>query len=63
MLRELYDELEPVIRSLNRYSKYGMTFPIEPKSMDLIKRVLVKLEKEDLINRIEKISKKKYFVE
>ena len=60
---ELYDELEPVIRSLNRYSKYGMTFPIEPKSMDLIKRVLVKLEKEDLINRIEKISKKKYFVE
>ena len=60
---ELYDELEPIIITLNRYSNYGMTFPIEPKSQDLIKKVLVKVEREDLVNSIEEISKKEYFVE
>ena len=60
---ELYEELEPVIRSLNRFSKFGMTFPIEPKSKDLIYRVLIKLEKQNLIDKIEEISKKEYFVE
>lgn len=60
---ELCIELEPVIASLNRFSKYGMTFPIEPKSKNLIKNVLIKLENEDLVNRIEELSKKEFFVE
>jgi len=62
-LLELYDELKPVISPLRRYSKHGMTFSINPQADDLIKKVLIKTEREKLVERIEKIAKKQYFVE
>ena len=57
------DEFYDVIRVLRRYSKFGMTFSINPKTDALIKKVLLILEEEDLLNRLDEISKKEYFVE
>ena len=66
-LEELYEELRPAIGSLRRYSKIGMTFSIDPKTDDLIERVLIKrgdkkLEKR-IVDEIKKLEKKEYFVE
>lgn len=60
---EVYEELKKPISTLRRYSKFGMTFSIDPKTDALIDEVLVKSGREKLRNKINKISNKKYFVE
>jgi DNA-directed RNA polymerase subunit F len=62
-LKELYEELSPIIETLQDYSRIGMTFSINPKADDLINRVLIKKGQKSLVDKMEKISKKKYFVE
>ena len=62
-LEELYKELSPIIKTLQDYSQIGMTFSINPKADDLINRVLIKKGKKSLVDKMEKISKKKFFVE
>ena len=62
-LEELYEELSPAIGSLRRYSKVGMTFSIDPKTDDLIERVLIKRGEQKLVDEIKKLAKKEYFVE
>ena len=62
-LEELYEELSPAIGSLRRYSKIGMTFSIDPKTDDLIERVLIKRGDKKLVDEIKKLKKKEYFVE
>ena len=61
-LEELYEELSPIIETLQDYSRIGMTFSINPKADDLINRVLIKKGQKSLVDKMEKISKKKYFV-
>ncbi|AMK16192.1 LicD family protein [Methanobrevibacter olleyae] len=60
---ELYDELRPAINSLKRYSKLGMTFSINPKTDTLIEKVLIKNGEKKLVNKINKLAKKEYFIE
>ena len=62
-LETLYEELSPAIGSLRRYSKIGMTFSIDPKTDDLIERVLIKRGDKKLVDEIKKLEKKEYFVE
>ena len=62
-LLELYEELKPAISPLRRYSKYGMTFSISPEADELIKNVLIKTGRGKLVEKIEEIAKKQYFVE
>ena len=60
---QLVEELNPVISSLKEYSQYGMTFSISPQSDDLIKRILAKLDEKPLIEKMEAISKREYYIE
>ena len=60
---ELYNELKPVIDSLKKYSKYGMTFSIDEKTDSLIEKILIMENEKRLINRIRGLSEKEYFVE
>lgn len=59
----VYKELSPAIIALRRYSRWGMTFSINPKTDSLIKKVLLIKERENLVNTIEELSKKEYFAE
>ena len=40
-----------------------MTFSIDPKTDDLIERVLIKRGDKKLVDEIKKLEKKEYFVE
>ena len=61
--QEVYDEIQPVISTLQKYSKYGMTFSISSRADELIKMLLVKSGNEKLLETIENLSKQEYFVE
>lgn len=60
---KLSNKLAPVIKSLRGYAKHGMTFSISPEADELIEKVLIKEEQQELVDEMKKISKKKYFVE
>lgn len=60
---ELYEILTPVIESLEKYSRHGMTYSIDSKADKLIEDVLIKHGDEKLVNELKEISKKEYFVE
>lgn len=62
-LNDVYKELKPVISSLKKYSKLGMTFSISPQADDLIKNVLLAKSDEKLVNKMKELNKKQYFVE
>ncbi|MDO5831264.1 MAG: hypothetical protein Q4Q14_00370 [Methanobrevibacter sp.] len=59
----VYKELSPAIIALKRYASFGMTFSINPKTDALIKKVLLIKESDNLVNKIEEISKKEYYAE
>lgn len=61
--QKLYEILTPVIKSLEKYSKRGMTYSIDPKTDKLIEDVLIRSGDEKLVREINEISKKEYFVE
>lgn len=60
--KELYNELKPVISTLNKYSKKDMTFSIDPKTDELIEKVLLK-KNVKLLNKIKELKAKRYFIE
>ena len=62
-LLNLFEELKPSISALRRYSEYGMTFSISPEVDALIKEVMLRKGQEKLIEKIELISEKEYFIE
>ena len=61
--KELFKELRPVIGSLRRYAKFGMTYSINPKADKLIEEVLIKNGEAEFVQQLKEISKKEYFVE
>lgn len=61
--KKVYNDIKPVIVTLEKYSKKGMTFSINPKTDELIERVLIKIDNENLINRMKKLKEKEYFIE
>ena len=61
--KELYKNIKPVIGSLKRYAKYGMTYSISPQADKLIEDVLVKNGEGKFARELKEISKKEYFVE
>lgn len=60
--KEAYGELKPVISTLDKYSKKGMTFSIDPKTDELIENILLKKNKK-LLNKIKELKTKEYFIE
>ncbi len=60
---EVYKELKPVISTLNKYSKMGMTFSINPETDDLIEKVLILKGNKKLANKLNQLKEKEYFVE
>ena len=60
---EVYKELKPVISTLNKYSKMGMTFSINPETDDLIEKVLILKGNKKLVNKLNQLKEKEYFVE
>lgn len=60
---EAYKELKPVISTLNKYSKMGMTFTINPETDDLIEKVLILKGNKKLANKLNQLKEKEYFVE
>ena len=60
---EIYERLRPTIRQLRNYSKYDMTFSINPRADALIERVLLKNDEKEFVDKLKKLSKKEYFVE
>ena len=60
---ELYMELVPVIDSLKKYSKYGMTFSIDERLDELIEKVLINENEQYFVDKIKELSQKEYFVE
>ena len=60
---EVYKELKPVISALNKYSKMGMTFSINPETDDLIEKVLILKGNKKLVNKLNQLKEKEYFVE
>jgi phosphorylcholine metabolism protein LicD len=60
---KLNDLLTPVLRSLKRYTKWGMTYSISPEADKLIEDVMIKNGDKQLVNEMKEISKKEYFVE
>ena len=61
--KKVYSDIKPVIETLEKYSKKGMTFSINPKTDKLIERVLIKRGNENLINKMKKLKEKEYFIE
>lgn len=61
--KEVYSDIKPVIETLEKYSKKGMTFSINSKTDKLIEKVLIKIDKENLTNRMKKLKEKEYFIE
>lgn len=59
---EVYEELKAPISTLRRYSKFGMTFSIDPKTDALIDEFLVKSGRTGLHKKINELSKKEYFI-
>lgn len=59
---DVYNELKPVISTLNKYSKKDMTFSINPQTDALIEKVLMK-KNRPLLNKIKELNKKEYFIE
>jgi phosphorylcholine metabolism protein LicD len=60
---ELNEQLKKVIYTLKSYSKYGMTFSINPEVDELIEKVLIKNGEEELVEKLKVISEKEFFVE
>ena len=60
---EVYNELRPVINTLNRYAEYDLTFSVNPKIDGLIKEVLIKKNNIELLDKIEMLSQKEFLIE
>lgn len=60
---ELNNLLSPIINNLRRYSEIGMTFSIDDEADSLIKEVMLRNGDEELVEKIEELSKLEYFVE
>jgi lipopolysaccharide cholinephosphotransferase len=62
-LNQAYIEITPVVSTLKKYSKYGMTFSIDSKSDKLIEDVLLAKGNKKLVKKLKNISQKQYYVE
>lgn len=60
---ELNNRLSPIINNLRRYSEIDMTFSIDDEADSLIKEVMLRNGDEELVEKIEELSKLEYFVE
>ena len=60
---ELYDRLTPTINYLRRYSEYNMTFSIDEEADLLVKKVMLKMGEDELVDKLEELSKMEYFIE
>ena len=60
---ELYDRLTPTINYLRRYSEYNMTFSIDEEADLLVKKVMLKTGEDELVDKLEELSKMEYFIE
>ncbi len=60
---ELYERLTPTINYLKRYEELDMTFSIDEEADSLVRDVLLKIGEVDFVNRLDELSKFKYFVE
>ena len=60
---ELNKRLSPIIKNLRKYSEIDMTFSIDEEADLLIKEVMLRNGDEELVERIEELSKLEYFVE
>lgn len=60
---ELNNLLSPIINNLRRYSEIDMTFSIDDEADSLIKEVMLRNGDEELVEKIEELSKLEYFVE
>ena len=60
---ELYNRLTPTINYLRRYSEYNMTFSIDEEADLLVKKVLLKMHEDELVDKLEKLSQMEYFIE
>lgn len=60
---ELYDRLTPTINYLRRYSEYNMTFSIDEEADSLVRKVMLRIGEEDLVNKLNALSKMKYYIE
>ena len=60
---EVYQELKPVIKTLRKYSKSGMTFSIDPKTDAFIEEFLEISNRPGLLKKMKKLQKKEIFVE
>ncbi len=60
---ELFNRLTPTINYLRRYSEYNMTFSIDEEADLLVKKVLLKMHEDELVDKLEKLSQMKYFIE
>ncbi|MCQ2737698.1 MAG: hypothetical protein MJ224_03745 [archaeon] len=61
--KKIYSELKPVIETLEEYSEKGLTFSIDPKTDELIEKVLIKIGNKRLVNKMKKLKEKEYFIE
>ena len=61
--KSLYNDLNDTIKALNKYSKHGMTFSINPEIDQLIEKVLMKKGRLKLLEKIRELSKQEYFIE
>lgn len=59
----VYQELKPVIYTLKKYSKFEMTFNINPETDNLIEKVLLIKGDEKLVNKIKNLQNKEFFIE
>lgn len=60
---QLNNRLSPIIKNLRKHAEIGMTFSIDEEADLLIKEVMLRNGEEELVDRIEELSKLEYFVE
>lgn len=58
----IYQEVRPVISTLWRYHKYGMTFSIDEKTDALVEKVLLKRHNPIFVGKLHEIAAKQYFI-
>lgn len=58
----LAEELKSVLWTLSKYSKFGMTFSIDPEVDAFLQKMLIKQDKALVVSRIKLIKNKKYYV-
>lgn len=58
----LVEQINPIIRTLIKYSKFGMTFSITPEADALIQEVMIRNEKTLAVSKIKLLKNKKIYV-